>query len=164
VTFALGGRRSRERERPHEGLRYLEEGRLRILECHEDDGVLVAEARGEGRLYSVTHDAEGWACGCAARVENCAHVLACKAVTVLRPPGDIVRAGPIAAAQAQQILDRAARRLLDARLDRDAVGPSTAGIDGRARDQGADQSAALVERQQVPVASANGDRGRGGRG
>jgi hypothetical protein len=75
---------SRENAR-EKARRYLGEARLRILECHEDDGRLTAEVRGEGRLYTVTHDAEGWSCSREARAENCAHVLACKAVTVLEP-------------------------------------------------------------------------------
>jgi uncharacterized Zn finger protein len=66
-------------------VRYLSEGRVRILECHEDDGTLSAEARGNGRLYVVAHDAAGWSCTCPARGENCAHVLACKSVTVFEP-------------------------------------------------------------------------------
>jgi len=67
----------------------------------------------------------------------------------------------IPAAEAQRILDRAARRLLAARLDRDAVG-AAAGTNDGAIDHGADQSAPLVKRQQVPVPRANGDRRRGG--
>jgi hypothetical protein len=67
-------------------LRYLAEGRLRILDCHEDEGRLSAEARGNGCIYIVSHDPEtGWSCDCRARGENCCHVLACKAVTVFQP-------------------------------------------------------------------------------
>jgi uncharacterized Zn finger protein len=66
-------------------LRYLSEARVRILDCHEDDGTLTAEVRGNGRMYAVVHDADGWSCSCEARAENCCHVLACKAVTVFEP-------------------------------------------------------------------------------
>jgi uncharacterized Zn finger protein len=66
-------------------LRYLTEHRLRVLECSEDAGTLSAEVRGDGRIYVVAHDAEGWSCSCPALSENCAHVLACKSVTVLEP-------------------------------------------------------------------------------
>jgi hypothetical protein len=63
--------------------------------------------------------------------------------------------------EAQAILDRAARRLLAARLDADAVRAAARTDDG-AIDDGTDQSASLVQRKQVPVASAEGDRRRGG--
>jgi uncharacterized Zn finger protein len=63
----------------------LGEARLRILECSDDAGTLSAEVRGNGRIYVVAHDAKGWACSCPALGENCAHVLACKAVTVFEP-------------------------------------------------------------------------------
>jgi uncharacterized Zn finger protein len=66
-------------------VRYLAEARLRILECSEDSGTLSAEVRGNGRIYVVAHGAEGWSCSCPALGENCAHVLACKSVTVLEP-------------------------------------------------------------------------------
>ena len=69
--------------------------------------------------------------------------------------------GPPAAAEAQRILDRAARRLLAARLDRDAIRAAAGSNDGPI-DHGADQGAPFVKVEQVPIASANGDRGRGG--
>jgi hypothetical protein len=85
-------RRPREGDAPMresalaKSLRYLTEHRLRILDCAEDAGTLSAEVRGEGRIYVVAHDtAEGWTCSCPAYTENCAHVLASKAVTVLEP-------------------------------------------------------------------------------
>ena len=68
-------------------LRYLTEHRVRVLDCSEDAGTLSAEVRGNGRIYVVAHDAEGWSCSCPALGENCAHVLACKAVTVFEPRG-----------------------------------------------------------------------------
>jgi uncharacterized Zn finger protein len=69
-------------------LRYLAEARVRILECHEDDGILRAEVRGNGRIYVVAYGAESWSCTCPALGENCCHVLACKAVTVFEPRGN----------------------------------------------------------------------------
>jgi hypothetical protein len=71
------------------------------------------------------------------------------------------RVAPTVAAEAQRILDRAARRLLAARLDSDSIG-AAAGADGRAFDHGADQCSPLVTREKVPVAGTNGDCGRGG--
>ena len=65
--------------------RYLAENRVRILECHEDTGILSAEVRGQGSVYVVSHDGDGWTCTCPARRADCAHVLACKAVTVFEP-------------------------------------------------------------------------------
>jgi hypothetical protein len=66
-----------------------------------------------------------------------------------------------AVAEAQRILDRAARRLLAARLDGDAIG-ATARTDRRLLDNGADQRATFLEREDVPIADANTDRRRGG--
>jgi hypothetical protein len=72
-----------------------------------------------------------------------------------------VTVGPLASAEAQRILDRAARRLLTARLDGDAIRPAAGSNDGPI-DHGTDQSAPLVKREQAPVTSANGDRRRRG--
>lgn len=66
-----------------------------------------------------------------------------------------------ALADAQRILDRAARRLLAARLDGDAAG-ALAGGDVGSVDDRADEGALLVEGEQIPAASSNGDGGRGG--
>ena len=57
---------------------------------------------------------------------------------------------------AQRILDAAARRLLAAQLDGDALA-ATAGSDARLVDNSTDESALLVEGQQVPVARGHGD-------
>jgi hypothetical protein len=73
-----------------------------------------------------------------------------------------VKVGPLAAAEAQRILDRAARRLLDVRLDGDAIGATTRPNDGSI-DHGDDQGAPLVKGQRIPIASADCDRRRGGR-
>jgi hypothetical protein len=65
-------------------LRYLCEGRVRILVCNEEDGVVEADVRGEGASYVVVHDERGWWCDCEARTE-CCHISALRQVTVLRP-------------------------------------------------------------------------------
>ena len=72
-----------------------------------------------------------------------------------------MKVGPLAAVEAQRILDREARRLLQARIDADAIG-TAAGADDGLLDDGADQIPASVEAEFVPVAGADGDRGRGG--
>ena len=64
--------------------RYLAEGRVRILACDEESGIAQGEVRGNGAVYSVSHDQTGWFCDCEARTE-CAHIAALKYVTVLRP-------------------------------------------------------------------------------
>ena len=60
------------------------------------------------------------------------------------------RLSPPAEAAARRVLDRAARRLLAARLDAHAVGPAS-GRDVGTVDDGLDQVALLVEREVVPV-------------
>lgn len=69
----------------------------------------------------------------------------------------------VALPEAQRILDRAPRRLLDARLDGDAI-RAAAGTDDGTLDYGDDEGAPLVERQRIPIATAEGGCGRGGRG
>jgi hypothetical protein len=69
--------------------------------------------------------------------------------------------GASAAAEAQRILDRAARRLLEARLDCDAIGAAS-GSDDCALHNGPNQGTPLIDGQQIPVPGADGDRGRGG--
>jgi hypothetical protein len=64
--------------------RYLGEGRLRVLEVDEVAGTALAECRGSGALYVVSHDENGWRCDCPAR-STCSHVAALKLVTVLQP-------------------------------------------------------------------------------
>jgi hypothetical protein len=76
--------------------------------------------------------------------------------------GESVKIGPLAASDGQRILDRAARRLLEARLDGDAVA-AAAGANNSTSDDGRDESALLVQSQGVPVTSTDGLRGRGGR-
>ena len=65
--------------------RYLCEGRIRILYCDEDGGVVTADVRGSGASYTAGRDDErGWYCDCKARGE-CAHIAALKFVTVMEP-------------------------------------------------------------------------------
>jgi hypothetical protein len=63
--------------------------------------------------------------------------------------------------EAQRILDRAARRLLAARLDADPVSATTGRDDG-SLDHGSNQGAPFFESEQIPVSGADGDRRRGG--
>ena len=68
---------------------------------------------------------------------------------------------PSALAEAQRILDRAAARILRARLDgHPAVTPS--GSDDGAIDDNADQVALLGEGEEIPVVGANGHRRQNG--
>ena len=61
---------------------------------------------------------------------------------------------PAVRAEAQAILNRAARRLLaeqSARLDRNPISTPPTGGDDRSRDNRADERSPLFEREQVPV-------------
>jgi hypothetical protein len=69
--------------------------------------------------------------------------------------------GATAAVEAQRILDRAAQRLLAAGLDADSIAAATR-PDDRAVNDDPNQGSPLLEREHVPIASANGDRRRGG--
>ena len=60
---------------------------------------------------------------------------------------------PVAVTDAQRVLDVAARRLLAARVNRDAVGAAS-GNDVGALDDRADEGALLVDGEDVPVARA----------
>lgn len=63
--------------------RYLSEGRLVVLAVSGDH--VTAECRGSGQLYALGHDlGRGWWCGCPARTDQCAHLLALQSVTVRR--------------------------------------------------------------------------------
>lgn len=72
-----------------------------------------------------------------------------------------MKVGSLAAAEAQRILDSAARRLLAPRLDRDPVG-AAAGTDDRLLDHGDDQGSPFIEGENVPIPGANGDGRHGG--
>jgi hypothetical protein len=63
--------------------RYLSEARVRVRYCDEESGVIEADVRGDSRIYATGRDVEGWFCDCAARTENCSHVLALGLVSVL---------------------------------------------------------------------------------
>ena len=83
------------------------------------------------------------------------------------PQARLPKAGPLnrrdlsqsaARSEIQRILDRAARPLLDARLERQSIEAAT-GRDGDAREHGLDESAALVQVQEVPVLIGVDDEG-----
>jgi hypothetical protein len=63
---------------------------------------------------------------------------------------------PTVAAEAQRILDQAARRLLAARLDRDPVGAAARG-DSRLVDNRTDEGALLVDGEEIPFPSGDGN-------
>lgn len=62
---------------------------------------------------------------------------------------------PAVIAEAQRILDGAARRLLAARLDRDPIG-ATPGSDVDPVEHGTDEGAPLGQGEHVPVTRRNG--------
>ena len=64
------------------GSRYLVEARLRVLQVNEEDGVVMAECRGDGRVYSLGYGQSGWFCSCPAR-GRCAHLKALGRVVVM---------------------------------------------------------------------------------
>ena len=66
------------------GARYLTEGRLRVIQVDEDDGVVMAECRGDGRLYALGFDERGWFCSCPA-YGRCAHLKALGRVVIVQP-------------------------------------------------------------------------------
>jgi hypothetical protein len=74
---------------------------------------------------------------------------------------DVTQLAPSARAEAQRILDAAARRLLRARLDADSVGTATGADDGLS-DHGPDQGALLVKGEVGPIARADRERRPGG--
>jgi hypothetical protein len=69
--------------------------------------------------------------------------------------------GAAALAEAQRVLDRAAARILEARRNRNTI-RATTGCDGCAGERGADESASLVDREQIPVLGGDRDSGRSG--
>jgi hypothetical protein len=66
-------------------LRYLCEGRIRVRVCLEDDGVLEADVRGLGAVYTVAFAGGEWRCNCDALVKECCHVVAVKTITAMEP-------------------------------------------------------------------------------
>ena len=70
--------------------------------------------------------------------------------------------GPLAAAEAQRILDRVARRLLQARLNANAIG-AAAWTNNGTLDGGADEVTPPLCGKVIPLTSAERDRRCGGR-
>jgi uncharacterized Zn finger protein len=68
------------------GARYLTEGRLRLIQVDEDDGIVMAECRGDGRMYTLGYDERGWHCDCPA-LGRCSHLKALGRVVVIEPRG-----------------------------------------------------------------------------
>jgi hypothetical protein len=66
------------------GRRYVSEGRLVIRQLDEEGGVVVADCRGDGAIYSLGFDDRGWWCSCEAR-GRCAHLIALGLVTAMVP-------------------------------------------------------------------------------
>jgi predicted nucleic acid-binding Zn finger protein len=56
--------------------RYLTEGRVIVLSLSQNKGEFEVQG---SETYSLT--AVPWTCTCPARVEECAHILACKKIT-----------------------------------------------------------------------------------
>ncbi len=78
------GRMSRENVN-EKAIRYLAEGRIRILSCNEHDAEIDADVRGLGAVYSTGRDAHGWRCDCPSRTADCAHVIALRMITAFEP-------------------------------------------------------------------------------
>jgi hypothetical protein len=66
------------------GARYLTEGRLRVLQADADGGSVIAECRGDGRVYALGYDERRWFCSCPA-LGRCAHLKALGRVVVMEP-------------------------------------------------------------------------------
>jgi hypothetical protein len=73
-------------------------------------------------------------------------------------PEEAGRMTPAARAEAQRILDGAARRLLAARLEAQTLGAAPGG-DRDPLEDGTDKASALVEREQIPVRPGVNDEG-----
>jgi uncharacterized Zn finger protein len=65
--------------------RYLYEGRVRVLECHEDDGTATIDVHGSNGSYTVTFEGDRWRCDCPTRRGSCSHVEAVKLITTFTP-------------------------------------------------------------------------------
>jgi hypothetical protein len=61
--------------------RLLLEGRVSILDVDRDH--VRALVRGEGHLYRATYAHGVWACTCAARSDQCSHLLALRRVVAV---------------------------------------------------------------------------------
>jgi hypothetical protein len=65
--------------------RYLCEGRVRVLECHEDDGTALIDVHGSNGSYTVTFERDHWRCDCPTRRGSCSHREAAKLITTFTP-------------------------------------------------------------------------------
>ena len=75
------------RENAHvKARRYLAEARLRVLRVDEDDGIVSAECKGDGAVYTLGYDGRGWYCDCTA-LGRCCHLLALGRVVAVEPRG-----------------------------------------------------------------------------
>ena len=72
------------RESAHDkGRRYLVEGRLTIRSANRAGGAVAIVHGDSGLLYRAEWVPDlGWACNCAARTDQCAHLVALRLVTV----------------------------------------------------------------------------------
>lgn len=68
------------------GMRYLTEHRLTLLEVTEDG--VRAIARGAGGVYHLGLEGGRWVCSCPCRTDQCSHLHALRAVTIVqaKPP------------------------------------------------------------------------------
>jgi uncharacterized Zn finger protein len=66
------------------GRRYASEGRLVIRSLDEESGIVQADCRGDGAIYSLGRDERGWWCSCPA-LGRCAHLYALGLVCALEP-------------------------------------------------------------------------------
>lgn len=66
------------------GRRYLTEGRVLLRVLDEHAGIVQADVRGDGAVWSTGRDEGGWFCTCPAR-SRCAHLVAVGLVVVLEP-------------------------------------------------------------------------------
>ena len=66
------------------GRRYVAEGRLVVRQLDEANGLVQADCRGDGAIYTLGYDQRGWWCSCKA-LGRCAHLIALGLVTALEP-------------------------------------------------------------------------------
>jgi uncharacterized Zn finger protein len=66
------------------GRRYLLEGRLHVRAV--TDRHIAATCRGDGEIYYLSGDEQGWSCSCPAATLRCSHLVALRLVTI-RPLG-----------------------------------------------------------------------------
>jgi hypothetical protein len=73
---------------------YLLSGRVKVRFCEiTDDGRGFFDAwltpPDGGDPYHVKFNANGWKCDCPARVDRCAHILACQTITAIEEAPDL---------------------------------------------------------------------------